>query len=99
MIRDSGIKIYIEVGTEDQFGLHRGTEFIHRALFDRNIPHEYRLVYGAEHVGISFRERLVNGFSFIERIVNPLEEPPFVNRLRERTSQLLEEALQKEEKF
>jgi S-formylglutathione hydrolase len=92
-IRASGIKIYIEAGTEDSFGLHRGTDFLHRTLFDRNIPHEYRLVYGADHIGISLRERIVNGFSFINRIINPLEEPPNVQRLREFNSQLLERAL------
>jgi len=92
-IRDSGIKIYIEAGTEDAFGLHRGADFIHRVLFDRNIPHEFRLVYGADHIGISFRERLVNGFSFIDRFINPLEEPPNVKRLRELTSQMLENAI------
>jgi S-formylglutathione hydrolase len=97
-IRESGIKIYIEVGTEDSFGLYRGTDFLHRVLFDRNIPHEYRLVYGADHVGISFRERLMNGFSFLDRIINPLEEPPFVQRVRALNSQMLEKALQRKDK-
>ncbi|MFX1477065.1 MAG: alpha/beta hydrolase-fold protein [Promethearchaeota archaeon] len=97
-IRESGIKIYIEVGTEDSFGLYRGTEFLHRVLFDRDIPHEYRLVYGADHIGISFRERLVNGFSFLNRIINPLEELPFVQRVRELNSQMLKKVLQWKEK-
>lgn len=95
VIRESGIKIYIEAGTEDTYGLHRGTDFLHRVLFDRNIPHEYRLVYGADHIGISFRERIPNGFSFLNRIINPLEEPPAVTSLRELNSQLLEKALRK----
>ena len=94
-IRKSEIKIYIEVGTEDSFGLYRGAEFLHRTLFDRHIPHEYRLVFGADHIGISFRERLVNGFSFINRIINPLEEPPSVMKLREINSQMLERELRK----
>lgn len=95
-IRESGIKIYIEAGTEDAFGLHRGTDFLHRTLFDRDISHEYRLVYGADHIGISLRERIINGFSFLNRIINPLEETPIVMRLREMNSQLLKRALQKE---
>ncbi|MFW9823946.1 MAG: alpha/beta hydrolase-fold protein [Candidatus Thorarchaeota archaeon] len=90
VIRESGIKIYIEVGTKDAFGLHRGTDFLHRVLFDNDIPHEYRLVYGADHIGISFRERLVNGFSFINRVMNPLDEPPNVAMLREMNSKMLE---------
>ena len=97
-IRKSEIKIYIEVGTEDSFGLYRGADFLHRVLFDRDIPHEYRLVYGADHIGISFRERLVNGFSFINRIINPLEEPPNVMKFREFNSQMLEEALRNKDK-
>ena len=68
-IRNSGIKIYIEVGTEDQFGLFRGVEFLHRVLFDNNIPHEYRYVYGADHYGPSFMERHINAWSFIKRMV------------------------------
>jgi S-formylglutathione hydrolase len=96
-IHDSGIRIYIEVGTEDSFGLYRGADFFHRVLFDRNIPHEYRLVYGADHVGVSFRERLINGFSFLDRIINPLEEPPFVQRVRELNAQMLEKALRRKD--
>ena len=40
----------------------RGAEFLHRILFDNQIRHEFRLVYGADHIGVSFRERLINGF-------------------------------------
>lgn len=70
-IRNSGIKIYIEVGTEDMLGLFRGSEFLHRILFDNKIKHEYRLVYGADHVGNTFTERFNNGFSYLNRVINP----------------------------
>ncbi|MFW9872836.1 MAG: alpha/beta hydrolase-fold protein [Candidatus Thorarchaeota archaeon] len=69
-IRESNIKIYIEAGTEDMFGLFRGTEFLHRILYDHDIKHEYRYVYGADHIGFSLRERIINGFSFIKRVLN-----------------------------
>lgn len=97
-IRESGLKIYIEVGTDDAFGLYRGAEFLHRALFDRKINHEFRLVYGADHIGSSLRERYTNGFSFINRILDPLEEPPRVLKFRELAFQMKENTLKKEEK-
>jgi S-formylglutathione hydrolase len=69
-IRESEIKIYIEVGTEDMLGLYRGTEFIHRLLIDKNVDHEFRMVYGADHIGPSLKERFINGFSFLNRVIN-----------------------------
>lgn len=69
-IRESDLKIYLEVGTEDMFYLFHGTEFLHRILYDNNIKHEFRYVYGADHVGSSFRERLINGFSFLKRVLD-----------------------------
>jgi hypothetical protein len=97
-IRKSEIKIYLEVGTEDFFGLFRGAEFLHRILFDRNIRHEFRYVYGADHIGVSFRERIINGFSFLNRIINPLEETPNMIKAREFFIQMKENALRKERK-
>ena len=75
-IKKSGIKIYIEVGTEDFFGLYRGTEFLHQLLLDQNIKHEYRVVYGGDHIGPSLRERFMNGLSFLNRILNPPDIDP-----------------------
>jgi S-formylglutathione hydrolase len=92
-IRDSNILIYLEAGTEDIFGLFRGTEFLHRILFDNHIKHEYRYVYGADHVGFSLGERLINGFLYIKRVLNlpnPESDPQlkgarkFVKILKER---------------
>ena len=75
-IRKSGIKIYVEVGTEDFFGLYRGAEFLHQLLLTQNIKHEYRLVYGGDHVGPSLKERFITGFGFVDRILNPPDEDP-----------------------
>ncbi|MHA2390963.1 MAG: alpha/beta hydrolase [Promethearchaeota archaeon] len=97
-IRQSGIKIYLEVGTEDFFGLFRGTEFLHRILFDHNIPHEYRYVLGADHIGVSLRERITNGFSFLNRVINPLEESQPVIQTRKFFKRLKKETLGKEGK-
>ena len=95
-IRRSEIKIYLEVGTEDFFGLFRGAEFLHRILFDCNIRHEFRYVHSADHLGVSFRDRITNGFSFLNRVINPLEEPPDVIKAREFFLQMKENALRKE---
>ena len=97
-IRESEIKIYLEVGTEDFFGLYRGAEFLHRILFDHQIRHEFRYVYGADHLGASFRERIINGFSFLNRIINPLKESSDVIKAREFFLQMKENALRKKEK-
>jgi len=69
-IRESDIKIYIEVGTEDMLGLYRGAEFMHHILFDKKIRHEFRMVFGADHIGPSLKERFINGFSFLNRVIN-----------------------------
>ena len=75
-IKKSGIKIYVEVGTEDFFGLYRGAEFLHQLLLNQKLKHEYRVVYGADHVGPSLEERFINGLSFLNRIYNPPEKDP-----------------------
>ena len=41
------------VVTRTRNGLHRGTEFLHRVLWDHDVKHEYRSVHGADHVGVS----------------------------------------------
>jgi len=67
----SGVQIYIEVGSEDALGLDRGTDFLHRTLYDHGIRHEYRYVYGANHVGASFAWRIPDGLAFLDRVMNP----------------------------
>lgn len=89
-IRKSDIKIYIEVGTEDMLGLYRGAEFIHRILFDKKIRHEFRIVYGADHIGPSLKERFINGFSFLNRVIN--NPKPDLDVVRNLTKNMLERA-------
>jgi len=57
--------------------LHHGTEFLHRVLFDAGVSHEYRLVKGAEHVGLSIEPRFLDAMSFFGRILNP---PAWINQ-------------------
>ncbi len=81
VLRSSGLAVYIEAGTRDSFGLDRGTDFLHRVLYDNRIEHEYRLVYGADHVGRSMLPRIRNGLGFIGRLRNPPKIDPQVTQL------------------
>jgi S-formylglutathione hydrolase len=81
-LKNSGLAIYIEVGSEDAFGLDRGTEFLHRVLFDAGVRHEYRYVLGADHVGRTMGPRVLDALGFLRRIETPAEPDPEVIRLR-----------------
>lgn len=81
VLRSSGLAVYIEAGTRDSFGLDRGTEFLHRVLYDNGIEHEYRLVYGADHVGRSMLPRVRNAAGFIGRLMEPERIDPQVEAL------------------
>jgi S-formylglutathione hydrolase len=70
-LRASGLGIYIEAGDEDMFYLHEATEYLHRILWDKQIPHEYHLVRGADHVGRTIRPRAIEGLEFLARLLNP----------------------------
>jgi S-formylglutathione hydrolase len=62
----SGLQIYIEVGDADMFHLDEGVEFMHRVLWDHDIPHEYRQVHGADHLGRTLPGRLRDGLKFLD---------------------------------
>jgi len=85
-LESSGLAIYIEVGTEDVFGLDRGTDFLHQVLYRHGIRHEYRYVLGADHVGRSLSGRFRDGFAFLARVLEPAQPDPQL----ERTRQLIE---------
>ena len=75
-IIDSGIRIYLEVGDEDFLRLNDGTEFLHRALLDAGIKHEYRLVLGGNHVGRTLAPRFDDVLGFMARALeNPVPDP------------------------
>jgi S-formylglutathione hydrolase len=81
-IRESGIHIYLEVGSDDAYGLDRGAEFMHRTLFDQKIKHEYRYVYGADHVGSTVPLRLRDGIAFLAKVMQPRLQDVQVEALR-----------------
>jgi S-formylglutathione hydrolase len=82
-IREAGIEIYIECGDMDGFGFHENAEFLHRLLWDEKIPHEFRLVRWADHVGSTLAERSRDRFDFVARYLGqPAPTEPDVERFR-----------------
>jgi S-formylglutathione hydrolase len=63
----SGLAIYIEVGDVDMFKLDEGVEFLHRVMWDHGIPHEYRLVRGADHLGRTIPPRMRDALRFLDQ--------------------------------
>jgi S-formylglutathione hydrolase len=81
-LMDSGLQIYIDVGDHDMFLLNEGTEFLHRALTDNGIEHEYHLVHGADHVGRTLRPRSIEALGFLARSLNPPGPDPAAEQTR-----------------
>jgi len=70
-IRESGMKIYIDAADRDFLNAHDGAEFLHRALWDLDIAHEYHLVHDADHGGPTMRPRLRAMLGWLGRIWSP----------------------------
>ena len=70
-LQHSGLGIYLECGDQDCLYLYHGAEFLHRCLFEHGIPHEYRLVRGADHVGLSLPRRFSDALTFLGRTLDP----------------------------
>lgn len=83
-IRGSRLEIYIDVGDQDAFNIHEGTEFIHRIMWDSKIGHEYHLVRGADHVGRTMRPRTTEALGFLSRVLNPPPADPEADALHQR---------------
>lgn len=87
-LRAAEQSIYIEAGDEDMFYLHEATEFLHRILWDQRIPHEYHLVRGADHVGLTIRPRATEALAFLARTLAPPRPDPEVEAARKRAESL-----------
>jgi S-formylglutathione hydrolase len=70
-IRNSGLAIYIDAAGQDFLNAHDGAEFLHRTLWDLDIPHEYRLVRDADHGGPTMRPRLGAMFAWLGAVLSP----------------------------
>lgn len=68
-IKASGLQIYLDVGDRDILNTFDGVEFLHRVLWDHGIDHEYRLVRGGDHWGVTVPPRFRDGMRFLTRQV------------------------------
>lgn len=94
-LRESDLRIFLEAGDEDMLWLYEGTEFLHRVLWDQRIRHEYRLYYGADHVGRTLQPRTVAAYLFLAATVSDPVPDPAVEAVRGQLDQMkrgLEEA-------
>ena len=78
----SGLAIYLDVGSDDLFGLDRGANFLHDVLYRHGIKHEFRYVLGADHVGRSLAPRFRDGLAFLGRATGPQVRDPLVEATR-----------------
>lgn len=62
----SGLKIYFDCGTEDDYGFEHGAQALHDILAARKIPHEFHL-YPGHHDAEYFAARLPAVFEFHSR--------------------------------
>ena len=79
-ILSAGLKIYLDCGDQDAFGLDEATEFMHQTLWKAKIAHEYHLVNGADHVGRSIGPRVREALEFLGKTLTP--QPPDVEAER-----------------
>jgi S-formylglutathione hydrolase len=92
-IRAHELGIYLESGDEDSFMLHRGTDAMHRLLWDLGIPHEYHLRRGVEHhVGPSMPDRWKDAYAFLGSQIEPRTLEPIEVKLKEIIAQMREQA-------
>jgi S-formylglutathione hydrolase len=99
VIRSSDLAVYIECGDEDVFGFYRGTDFLHRILWEHRIPHEYHLVRWADHQGRTLVPRTIEGLRFLNKVINPPPPDPAKEYIRELLSRIPEEVVPDLEKL
>lgn len=93
-LRASGLKIRLDAGDHDALHAHDGAEHLHRVLWDLDVPHEYHLVYGADHVGRSIVPRLERAWRWLGRVLTEPEVlEPDVEALRAELAPLRARAL------
>jgi S-formylglutathione hydrolase len=81
-IRESGLGVYLEVGDDDLVNAHDGVEFLHRVLWDLDIPHEYHMLRGVDHVGATVVPRMKAAYEWLGRSLTPAAPDPAIHTLR-----------------
>jgi S-formylglutathione hydrolase len=74
-LRTGALAIYLDAGTADALNAHDGAEFLHRVLWDLDVPHDYRLWEGADHVGPSLVPRLEAALVWVGGKLAPVAVP------------------------
>ena len=88
-IQASGLQIYLDVGDRDILNTYDGVEFLHRVLWDHGIDHEYRLVRGGDHWGVTVPPRFRDGMRFLTRqVFSEAQEDTSQLANRERINQM-----------
>jgi S-formylglutathione hydrolase len=75
-IRKHDLAIYLECGDDDFINVHDGTEYLHRVLWDLDVPHEYRLTLGADHVGPTLIPRMREAYLWLGTRLTPSTDAP-----------------------
>ena len=87
-LRAADLRIFLEAGDADMFWLYEGTEHLHQALWRERVRHEYRLYYGADHVGRSLGARTEAAYRFLASTLVDPEPDPAVDAARGRIDPL-----------
>jgi S-formylglutathione hydrolase len=82
-IRESGLAILLEAGDQDFLELHHGAEYLHRLLWDHQVPHEYHLVRWADHFGQTLTPRIITALKFLATSLSPPQPEPGLLTYRE----------------
>lgn len=63
-LRQAKLPIWIDAAGRDAFNAHDGAEFLHRVLWELDVPHDYRLRAEADHSGPDFVARMLEAFDW-----------------------------------
>jgi S-formylglutathione hydrolase len=67
----SELAIFIDAGSRDALSAHDGAEFLHRVLWELDVPHDYHLLRDADHVGPTLAPRLLQAFRWVGEHTTP----------------------------
>ncbi len=70
----AGLQIYLDCGTEDDYGFNRGAQEFHDLLVTRHIPHEFHLYPGGHDINY-FAEHLPESLEFQSKVLGAAPPP------------------------
>jgi len=72
-LRTSALAIYLDAAADDALHAQDGAEFLHRVLWELDLPHDYHLVAAADHLGPSLLPRIEAAFTWLGAQLAPPE--------------------------